>query len=429
MPHPTVSPGAAKGLPRCRAASDWSILAAGLIGLTLALAQILAQGLPAPARQAATREHSRPGTPNPAATAGWTGLQSPSPVARLTRPSVLIPGLGGLEGSLRLLGYPAGSRDDSLAISRMKILVSRLESPAGNQSEMRAPAYSSQLVMAVDKNSVHPKDHRILARIASLFQQGKDKIIFKASDPGRTLEFDSRRIKLAGLSPATGALSARFESGKANVRAIGYSVTGGTSYGTYQIASRPGTLSSFFKHLETAAPEWASRLKQAGKADTGGAWGNMPDAWRAIAEEDPGRFAAIQHEFISKTHYLPSMIQVYEQTGVNLGELSQATREVLWSAAVQHGPTGAATMFRLALDELKYRRLTPADGRDFEKALIEAIYRQRQKSFQDAPLMLRASVTMRYEREKSHALGLLMAGPKKPGKLLVIDSKASRESS
>jgi len=43
--------------------------------------------------------------------------------------------------------------------------------------------------------------------------------------------------------------------------------------------------------------------------------------------------------------------------------------------------------------------------------------------------MLRASVAMRYEREKSHALGLLLTGPKKPGKLLVIGSKTSREDS
>jgi hypothetical protein len=283
--------------------------------------------------------------------------------------------------------------------------------------------------MAVDKNAVHPQDQRILARIACLFQQGKDKIIFKASDPGQTLEFDAKRIKLAGIAPATGDLSARFESGRANVQAIGYSVTGGTSYGTYQIASRPGTLSSFFKHLEAKAPEWADRLKNAGKADTGGIRGNLPDTWRAIAEEDPRRFAAIQHEFINKTHYEPALIQVYAQTGVNLSEFSQATREVLWSAAVQHGPTGAATMFCQALAELKSRRLTPDAGRDYEKALIEEVYKQRQKNFQDAPLLLRASVAMRYEREKSHALGLLMSAPKKPGKLLVIGSKTARENS
>lgn len=86
-------------------------------------------------------------------------------------------------------------------------------------------------------------------------------------------------------------------------------------------------------------------------------------------------------------------------------------------------------MFCQALGELKYRRLTPTAGRDFEKALIEAVYKLRQKNFQDAPLMLRASVAMRYEREKSHALGLLLTGPKKPGKLLVIGSKTSREDS
>ena len=430
-----VSPGVAKGLFGRLAAGDLGILAAGLIGLVLALAQILVPVFPVPAPPAAMRERPfaesiRPGNAaQPAGPADVTDLKSSGLLARLTRPSVLIPGLGGLEGSLRLLGYPGGSQDVSLALNRMKILVSRLECQTETQSELRAPAYSSQLVMTVDKSAVHPQDHRILARIASLFQQGKDKIIFKASDSGQTMEFDSRRIKLAGIAPATGDLSARFESGRANAQAIGYSVTGGTSYGTYQIASRPGTLSSFFKHLEAKAPEWANRLKNAGKADTGGIRGNLPDTWRAIAEEDPGRFAAIQHDFINKTHYQPALLQIYQQAGVNLSEFSQAVREVLWSAAVQHGPTGAATMFCQALAELKGRHLTSAAGRDYEKALIEAVYKERQKSFQDAPLMLRASVAMRYEREKSHALGLLMTGPKKPGKLLVIGSKTSRENS
>ena len=437
-PDPTMSPGASKGLLGRLAAGEWGILAAGLLGLGLALAQVLAPAFPVPTPPTALRARPYASAVQLGGPAGRSGsadlaeLKSSGPLSRLSRlsrRSVLIPGLGGLEGSLRLLGYPGGSRDVSLALNSMKILVNRLERQTENQSELRAPVYSSRLVMAVDKNAVHPQDHRILARIASLFQQGKDKIIFKASDPDQTLEFDSKRIKLAGIAPATGNLSARFESGPANVQAIGYSVTGGTSYGTYQIASRPGTLSSFFKHLEAKAPEWANRLKNAGKADTGGIKGNVPDTWRAIAEENPGRFAAIQHEFINKTHYEPALLQVYEQTGVNLGDFSQATREVLWSAAVQHGPTGAATMFCQALGELKSRRLTPAAGRDYEKALIEAVYKQRQKNFQDAPLMLRASVAMRYEREKSHALGLLMTGPKKPGKLLVIGSKALHENS
>jgi hypothetical protein len=410
-------------------AGERSILAGGLIGLVLSTVQVFAPVFPTPLPPSAMAVHRAAAMAKPRDLAALSVLSASDPTSRLVRPSLLIPGFGGVEGSLRLLGYQGDVREASLALGGMQILVNRLEDRTEAQNELRAPVYRNEIVMAVDKNAVHPQDHRILSRIASLFQQGKDKIVFKASPAPQILAFDAKRVKLAGIAPATGNLSARYESGPAQAQAIGYSVTGGTCYGTYQIASRPGTLSNFFKHLEARAPEWARRLKNSGKADTGGVRGGMPDVWRAIAEEDPRRFADIQHDFINKTHYEPALRQIYEQTGTNLGDFSLATREVLWSAAVQHGPGGATAMFCQSLAELKFRHLTPRDGREYEKALIESVYKQRQKSFQDAPLMLRASVAMRYDREKSHALDLLLTGPKKPGKLLVIGTKTMGEDS
>ena len=61
----------------------------------------------------------------------------------------------------------------------------------------------------------------------------------------------------AGKKPdALGALSAQFESGKQGVSAIGYDKNGGTSYGAYQIASRPGTMDQFISFLNGKEPRW-----------------------------------------------------------------------------------------------------------------------------------------------------------------------------
>ncbi len=64
--------------------------------------------------------------------------------------------------------------------------------------------------------------------------------------------------------PEVGALSAKFESGSAGVAAIGYDRVGGTSYGKYQIASKPGTMDRFLSYLDKNAPAWAERLRSAG---------------------------------------------------------------------------------------------------------------------------------------------------------------------
>jgi len=47
------------------------------------------------------------------------------------------------------------------------------------------------------------------------------------------------------LKPVRGELSAKFESGKDGIAAIGYDRQGGTSYGKYQIASRVGMMKLF----------------------------------------------------------------------------------------------------------------------------------------------------------------------------------------
>ncbi len=200
-----------------------------------------------------------------------------------------------------------------------------------------------------------------------------------------------------------GELSAAFESGTEGVNAIGYDKNGGTSYGTYQIASKPGTMKEFIEFLKDREPDWAAKLKAAGAANTGSTKGRMPDAWRSIAEKDPEKFGRLQREFIESTHYEPAKDKILSRTGMNVDELPAAAREALWSTAVQHGPAGAARIFSRAIKSI--------DGElpenRFAQKLIDKVYENRKSQFGSSTAGVQASVRGRMNTEKEMVLAML----------------------
>lgn len=210
---------------------------------------------------------------------------------------------------------------------------------------------------------------------------------------------DSKADAHAGI----GGLSAAFESGTEGVSAIGYDKNGGTSYGTYQIASKPGTMKEFIAFLKDRQPDWAAKLKAAGSANTGSTKGRMPDAWRSIAEKDPEGFGRLQREFIESTHYEPARDKILSRTGVNVDELPAAAREALWSTAVQHGPAGAARIFSRAIKSI--------DGElpenRFAQKLIDKVYENRKSQFGSSTVSVQASVQGRMNTEKEMVLAML----------------------
>lgn len=200
-----------------------------------------------------------------------------------------------------------------------------------------------------------------------------------------------------------GVLSARFESGSAGVGAIGFDRVGGTSYGQYQIASRPGTMDRFLKYLDEHAPEWADRLRDAGPANTGSKSGTMPAEWKAIAAEDPKRFGKLQHDFIAEETYSPARNMILSQTGLDFNNAPPALREVLWSTSVQHGPTGAARIFNKVID----RFVSQGQGEDFNTMLINGVYDTRKGQFGSSSQRVQQAVANRMDNEKQLALTML----------------------
>lgn len=198
-----------------------------------------------------------------------------------------------------------------------------------------------------------------------------------------------------------GGLSAQFESGSDGIAAIGYDRTGGTSYGKYQIASRVGSMTAFLNFLDEEAPDIAERLRSAGPANTGSRKGAMPEEWRAIAAEQPDRFGSLQENFILESHYKPALESIGENTRLDVGRLSRAMREVIWSTAVQHGPAGAARLFGKADD------MSGAADSGYEKRLIRNLYALRAGQFGSSDAGVRAAVGNRFKKEEVLALNML----------------------
>ncbi len=204
------------------------------------------------------------------------------------------------------------------------------------------------------------------------------------------------------LLPVTGELSAVFESGKEGIACIGYDRMGGTSYGKYQISSRTGTMKLFLDFLDERAPEWSSRLRKAGPSNTNSRWGGMASEWKKIAAESPTRFESLQDEFILHTNYSPALNAIASRTNIDVESLSPALKEVLWSTAVQHGPGGASNIFANAVT-----RAGKPSSQNFDKELIEEIYRIRKTGFKSSSPRVRNAVKGRLVREQDMALSLL----------------------
>lgn len=200
-----------------------------------------------------------------------------------------------------------------------------------------------------------------------------------------------------------GALSANFESGTQGVNAIGHDKNGGTSYGTFQIASKPGTMKEFIEYLDGREPKWAARLKAAGPTDTGSTKGRMPDAWRGIAAEDAEKFGRLQRDFIEATHYAPARDKILARTGVDMDTMPAAAREALWSTAVQHGPAGAAKIFGRTIKSIG----TDRPEHEFAEKLIDKVYENRKTQFGSSTASVQASVKNRMNVEKDMVLAML----------------------
>lgn len=216
----------------------------------------------------------------------------------------------------------------------------------------------------------------------------------------------------AGAPPAQpssghvlGSLSERYESGGKGPGTVssGENDPGGVSYGTYQLATKTGTLKAF---LEKEGAPWLGKFgaNQPGSKP-------FSDMWKAIAAKQSDEFGRAQHAFIERTHYRPPVEDVLKKTGLDLDKRCDAVRDVCWSVGVQHGR--AAVILNEAVRAAKAS--TPETDPNFDRCLIEEIYLSRDRYVRGVartlPAKQKATLISicenRYPDERARALAML----------------------
>jgi murein DD-endopeptidase MepM/ murein hydrolase activator NlpD len=205
------------------------------------------------------------------------------------------------------------------------------------------------------------------------------------------------------LADALGELSAKYETGGRGpgVVSTGSGDPGGVSYGSYQMATKMGTVARFV--AQSGFP-WATDFQ-------GLTPGTAPftACWKRIAANETDAFQSAQHAFIKKSHYDLLAAKILADDGLDVNTRSRALQDVVWSTAVQHG--GATTIVHKAFASVQCK---PEDG-EFDKQLICAIYAERGRRKPDGNLAyfsksspsVQSGVSKRFQNEQQDALAML----------------------
>ncbi len=205
------------------------------------------------------------------------------------------------------------------------------------------------------------------------------------------------------LADLLGELSAKYETGGRGPGTVstGSGDPGGVSYGSYQMASKMGTVQRF---VSQPGFKWASDFQglTAGTAP-------FTACWKKIATDETDAFQSAQHAFIKKSHYDLLATKILTDDGLDVNTRSRALQDVVWSTAVQHG--GATSIVHRAMANVSAKPSDPG----FDKQLISAIYAERGRKKPDGNLAyfsksspsVQAGVAKRFKNEEQDALAML----------------------
>lgn len=205
------------------------------------------------------------------------------------------------------------------------------------------------------------------------------------------------------IADTLGQLSAKYETGGRGPGTVstGSGDPGGVSYGSYQMASKMGTVTKF---VNQPGFPWSSDFQNltAGTAQ-------FTAVWKRIAAEQTAAFQEAQHAYIKRTHYDLLAAKILNETGLDVNTRSHALQDVVWSTAVQHG--GATPIVCRACSSLTCDRSDPK----YDELLIKAIYAERGKKKSDGNLAyfsrsapgVQQGVANRFRNECQDALAML----------------------
>lgn len=205
------------------------------------------------------------------------------------------------------------------------------------------------------------------------------------------------------LADALGALSAKYETGGRGPGTVstGAGDPGGVSYGSYQMATKMGTVARF---VAQAGFKWARDFQGLAPGTA-----QFTAVWKRIAAAQTADFQHAQHSYIKQTHYDLLAAKIMSEDAVDVNTRSRALQDVVWSTAVQHG--GATPIVHRAIANLTCATSDPA----YDKQLICAIYAERGRKKPDGNLAyfsksspsVQAGVAKRFRNEEQDALAML----------------------
>lgn len=207
----------------------------------------------------------------------------------------------------------------------------------------------------------------------------------------------------AALADALGALSAKYETGGRGPGTVstGAGDPGGVSYGSYQMATKMGTVARF---VAQAGFKWAPDFRGLAPGTA-----QFTAVWKRIAADQTADFQHAQHSYIKQTHYDLLAAKIMSEDAVDVNTRSRALQDVVWSTAVQHG--GASPIVHRAIANLTCATSDP----NYDKQLICAIYAERGRKKPDGNLAyfsksspsVQAGVAKRFKNEEQDALAML----------------------
>ena len=207
----------------------------------------------------------------------------------------------------------------------------------------------------------------------------------------------------AAIAYELGILSAKYETGGRGPGTVssGAGDPGGVSYGSYQMATKTGTVKRFVTQSDFP---WLSDFQNL----TPGT-GDFSTCWKRIATNQTDDFQKCQHEFIKRTHYDLLVAKILSDDNVDMNTRTTTLQNVVWSTAVQHGP-GTPIVHRACAT----LSCNPADAQ-YDEQLIRAIYAERGRRKPDGNLAyfgksspsVQAGVANRFKNELADALAML----------------------
>lgn len=244
---------------------------------------------------------------------------------------------------------------------------------------------------STDDTKPLPANLAAAASAASASMSGTEATSEAAGALGKALAFE------------LGILSAKYETGGRGPGTVssGAGDPGGVSYGSYQMASKTGTVQRFVAQSDFP---WLQDFRNltAGSAD-------FSACWKRIAASQTDAFQKCQHEFIKRTHYDPLAAKILSEDAVDVNTRTSTLQNVVWSTAVQHGP-GTPIVHRACAN----LTCKPGDT-GYDEALIRAIYAERGRKKPDGNLAyfgksspsVQAGVANRFRSELQDALSML----------------------